>query len=153
MAVLNINDLSHVVDAPSDARLLWVIREHLRMTGTKFGCGKGLCGACTVHLNGEAVRSCQIELGDAEGAKITTIEGLDPKGNHPVQQAWLELQVPQCGYCQSGQMMNAAAFLDANPNPTDVEILESMEGNICRCITYARIKQGVRRAAQIMQGA
>ena len=101
----------------------------------------------------EAVRSCQIELGDAEGASITTIEGLDPKGQHPVQQAWLELQVPQCGYCQSGQMMNAAAFLEGNSNPSDGEILDAMQGNICRCITYARIKKGVRRAAQIIQGA
>ena len=153
MAVLNIINTSHVVYAPSDTRLLWIIREHLRLTGTKFGCGLGLCGACTVHLNGEAVRSCQIELGDAEGASITTIEGLDPKGQHPVQQAWLELQVPQCGYCQSGQMMNAAAFLESNSNPSDSEILDAMQGNICRCITYARIKQGVRRAAEIMQGA
>ena len=153
MAVLNINNTSHVVDAPSDTKLLWDIREHLRLTGTKFGCGMGLCGACTVHLNGEAVRSCQIELGDAEGEAITTIEGLDPKGQHPVQQAWLELQVPQCGYCQSGQMMNAAAFLEGNSNPSDGEILDAMQGNICRCITYARIKKGVRRAAQIIQGA
>ena len=150
MAVLKINSLSHVVDAPADTKLLWVIREHLRLTGTKFGCGMGLCGACTVHLNGEAVRSCQIEIGDAEGADIKTIEGLDPKGNHPVQQAWLELQVPQCGYCQSGQMMNAAAFLEGNSSPSDGEILEAMQGNLCRCITYVRIKQGVRRASEIM---
>ena len=150
MAILNINNSSHMVDAPDDTKLLWVIREHLRLTGTKFGCGMGLCGACTVHLNGEAVRSCQIEIGDAEGARITTIEGLDPKGQHPVQQAWLELQVPQCGYCQSGQMMNAAAFLESNPSPSDGEILEAMQGNLCRCITYLRIKQGVKRASEIM---
>ena len=150
MAVLNINGLKHVVDAPADTRLLWVVREHLRLTGTKFGCGMGLCGACTVHLDGEAVRSCQIELADAEGSRITTIEGLDPKGQHPVQQAWLELQVPQCGYCQSGQMMNAAAFLDSNPTPSDSEILDAMQGNLCRCITYVRIKKGVRRASEIM---
>ncbi|MBT3938130.1 MAG: (2Fe-2S)-binding protein [Pelagibacterales bacterium] len=150
MAVLNINGLSYVADAPADTRLLWVIREHLRLTGTKFGCGMGLCGACTVHLDGEAVRSCQIELADAEGSRITTIEGLDPKGQHPVQQAWLELQVPQCGYCQSGQMMNAAAFLDSNPTPSDSEILDAMQGNLCRCITYVRIKKGVRRASEIM---
>ncbi len=153
MAVLNINGVSHVVDAPGDTKLLWVIREHLRLTGTKFGCGIGLCGACTVHLNGEAVRSCQLQLTDAEGAKITTIEGLDPKGQHPVQQAWLELQIPQCGYCQSGQMMNAAAFLESNSNPSDDEILDAMQGNVCRCSTYVRIKQGVRRAAQLMQEA
>ena len=150
MAVLNINNTNHVVDAPADTKLLWVVREHLRLTGTKFGCGMGLCGACTVHLDGEAVRSCQIELADAEGSRITTIEGLDPKGQHPVQQAWLELQVPQCGYCQSGQMMNAAAFLDSNPTPSDSEILDAMQGNLCRCITYVRIKKGVRRASEIM---
>ena len=150
MATLNINCLNYISAAPADTRLLWVIREHLRLTGTKFGCGMGLCGACTVHLDGEAVRSCQVELGDAEGSAITTNEGLDPKGQHPVQQAWLELQVPQCGYCQSGQMMNAAAFLDSNPSPSDGEILEAMQGNLCRCITYVRIKQGVRRASEIM---
>ena len=151
MTVLTVNGVNQVVDAPGDTRLLWVIREHLRLTGTKFGCGLGLCGACTVHLNGEAVRSCQVEISDAEGAKITTIEGLNGgQGGHPVQQAWLELQVPQCGYCQSGQMMNAAAFLDSNPSPTDGEILEAMQGNLCRCITYVRIKQGVRRASEIM---
>jgi aerobic-type carbon monoxide dehydrogenase small subunit (CoxS/CutS family) len=113
-----------------------------------------LCGACTVHLNGEAVRSCQIEIGDAEGAKITTIEGLNGgQGGHPVQQAWLELQVPQCGYCQSGQMMNAAAFLASNSSPSDEEIIQAQQGNICRCITYNRIKSAIRRASDIMQGA
>jgi len=151
MAVLTVNGVSHVVDAPGDTRLLWVIREHLRLTGTKFGCGMGLCGACTIHLNGEAVRSCQIEIADAEGARITTIEGLDPKGEHPVQKAWLELQVPQCGYCQSGQMMNAAAFLESNPTPNDDDIVSAQQGNICRCITYVRIKSAIRRAAEIMQ--
>ena len=155
MTVLTVNGVSQVVDAPADTRLLWVIREHLRLTGTKFGCGLGLCGACTVHLNGEAVRSCQIEIGDAEGAKITTIEGLNGgQGGHPVQQAWLELQVPQCGYCQSGQMMNAtAAFLASNPSPSDDEIIEAQQGNICRCITYTRIKSAIRRASDILQGA
>ena len=153
MAVLTVNGVNQVVDAPDDTRLLWVIREHLRLTGTKFGCGLGLCGACTVHLNGEAVRSCQIEIADAEGAQITTIEGLDNRGEHPVQQAWLELQVPQCGYCQSGQMMNAAAFLAANPSPTENEIVEAQQGNICRCITYNRIKTAIKRASEIMQGA
>ena len=153
MTVLTVNGVNQVVDAPGDTRLLWVIREHLRLTGTKFGCGLGLCGACTVHLNGEAVRSCQIEIADAEGAKITTIEGLDARGEHPVQKAWLELQVPQCGYCQSGQMMNAAAFLATNPSPTDNEIVEAQQGNICRCITYNRIKTAIKRASEIMQGA
>ena len=154
MTVLTVNGVNQVVDAPKDTRLLWVIREHLRLTGTKFGCGLGLCGACTVHLNGEAVRSCQVEIADAEGATITTIEGLNGgQGGHPVQQAWLELQVPQCGYCQSGQMMNAAAFLAANPSPSDSEIIEAQQGNICRCITYNRIKSAIRRASDIMQGA
>tara|TARA_B000000532_G_scaffold237849_1_gene225599 strand:+ start:514 stop:987 length:474 start_codon:yes stop_codon:yes gene_type:complete len=153
MTVLTVNGVNQVVDAPGDTKLLWVIREHLRLTGTKFGCGLGLCGACTVHLNGEAVRSCQIEIADAEGAKITTIEGLNDRGEHPVQKAWLELQVPQCGYCQSGQMMNAAAFLATNPSPTDNEIVEAQQGNICRCITYNRIKTAIKRASEIMQGA
>ena len=150
MAVLNINGLSYVADAPADTRLLWVIREHLRLTGTKFGCGMGLCGACTVHLDGEAVRSCQIELADAEGSRITTIEGLDPKGQHPVQQAWLELQVPQCGYCQAGQIMNAASFLATNKTPSSDDIDNAMQGNICRCGTYQRIKQAVSDAADEM---
>ena len=153
MAVLTVNGSNQNVDAPGDTKLLWVIREHLRLTGTKFGCGLGLCGACTVHLNGEAVRSCQIDISDAEGVQITTIEGLDGNANHPVQKAWLELQVPQCGYCQSGQMMNAAAFLAANPSPSDDEIIEAQQGNICRCITYNRIKTAIRRASEIMQGA
>ena len=149
MAVLNINGLSYVADAPADTRLLWVIREHLRLTGTKFGCGMGLCGACTVHLDGEAVRSCQIELADAEGSRITTIEGLDPKGQHPVQQAWSELQVPQCGYCQSGQLISAAELLDTNENPTDDDIDNAMSGNICRCGTYVRIKKAIKEAVEL----
>ena len=153
MTVLSVNGVSQVVKAPADTKLLWVIREHLRLTGTKFGCGLGLCGACTIHMNGEAVRSCQVEVGDAECSKITTIEGLDDNAQHPVQKAWLELQVPQCGYCQSGQMMNAAAFLQSNPAPSDNEIIEAQQGNICRCITYNRIKTAIRRASEIMQGA
>ena len=153
MTVLTVNGENHKVDAPSDTKLLWVIREHLRLTGTKFGCGLGLCGACTVHLNGEAVRSCQINISDAEGSKITTIEGLHPNGEHPVQKAWLELQVPQCGYCQSGQMMNAAAFLESNPGPSDSDIIDAQQGNICRCGTYVRIKSAIRRAADMMQEA
>ena len=136
------------VDVAPDTPLLWVVRDTLGMTGTKFGCGKALCGACTVHLNGMAVRSCQTQIGSVAGQKVTTIEGLG--GNHKVQRAWMALDVPQCGYCQSGQMMNAAAFLDSNPSPTDGEILEAMQGNLCRCITYVRIKQGVRRASEIM---
>ena len=147
MAVLTINGVQHVVDAPDDTRLLWVIREGLRLTGTKFGCGAGLCGACTVHIDGEAVRSCQIALSEAVGKRITTIEGLDPKGAHPVQRAWVAEQVPQCGYCQSGQIMQAAALLAGNPNPTDAEIVDAMQGNICRCMAYVRIKKAIKRAA------
>jgi aerobic-type carbon monoxide dehydrogenase small subunit (CoxS/CutS family) len=154
MAVLTVNGVSQVAEVPDDTKLLWVIREHLRLTGTKFGCGLGLCGACTVHLNGEAVRSCQIDVSDAVGAKITTIEGLNGgSGNHPVQQAWAEIEVPQCGYCQSGQMMNAAAFLNTNPAPSEGEIIDAQQGNICRCITYNRIKTAIKRASEIMQGA
>ncbi len=147
MAVLTINGASFVVDAPGDTPLLWIIREHLRMTGTKYGCGVALCGACTVHMDGEAVRSCQITLDEAVDTRITTIEGLDPKGQHPVQSAWVAEQVPQCGYCQSGMIMTAAAFLAKNPNPTDAEINDAMEGNLCRCMTYIRIKKAIKRAA------
>ena len=154
MAELTVNGVTQVVDAPGDTKLLWIIREHLRLTGTKFGCGLGLCGACTVHTNGEARRSCQIEISDAEGAKITTIEGLNGgSGYHPVQQAWAEIEVPQCGYCQSGQMMNAVAFLNTNPAPSEAEIIDAQQGNICRCITYNRIKTAIKRASEIMQGA
>ena len=145
---ININGNDETVDVPDDTPLLWVIRDVLKLTGTKFGCGMGLCGACTVHLNGEAVRSCQIEIGDAEGADITTIEGLDPKGNHPVQQAWLELQVPQCGYCQSGQIMTAASLLEKNNNPNDDDIDNAMKMNLCRCGTYQRIRKAIKRAAK-----
>ncbi len=117
------------------------------MTGTKFGCGAGLCGACTVHLDGEAVRSCQITVAEAEGARITTIEGLDPKGQHPLQKAWVAEQVPQCGYCQSGQIMQAAALLNHNSNPNDEDIVAAMNGNICRCMAYIRIRKAIKRAA------
>ncbi|HLJ62658.1 MAG TPA: (2Fe-2S)-binding protein [Stellaceae bacterium] len=146
--VLSINGFSRVVDMPDDTPLLWVIREHLQMAGTKFGCGAGLCGACTVHLNGEAVRSCQTSLLEATGAEITTIEGLDPKGQHPLQRAWVAEQVPQCGYCQSGQIMQAASLLRKNPNPTEAEIVKSMNGNICRCMSYVRIKKAIATAAK-----
>lgn len=147
MALLTINGVQHAVDAPGDTRLLWIIREYLRLTGTKFGCGRGLCGACTVHLDGQAVRSCQVALDDAVGGRITTIEGLDPKGQHPLQKAWVAEQVPQCGYCQSGQIMSAAALLNENPNPSDDEIVDAMQGNICRCMAYIRIKRAIKRAA------
>jgi isoquinoline 1-oxidoreductase alpha subunit len=133
MATLNINGHDHSVDVPNDTPLLWVIREHLQMTGTKFGCGAGLCGACTVHL-------------------IVTIEGLDPKGEHPLQRAWIAEQVPQCGYCQSGQIMQAASLLAKNTDPTKAEIVEHMDGNLCRCMTYARIQRAILRAAADMRG-
>ncbi len=151
MTILTINGFRRVVDMPDDTPLLWVIREHLQMTGTKFGCGAGLCGACTVHLNGEAVRSCQISLADASTAEVTTIEGLDPQGEHPLQKAWIAEQAPQCGWCQSGQLMQAASLLQKNPNPSDAEIVHAMNGNLCRCMTYVRIKKAIKRAAADMR--
>ena len=151
MPQLNINGQSYFSDAPPDTPLLWVIREELRLTGTRYGCGMGVCGSCTVHINGQAVRSCLVPVSDAQGMLITTIEGLDPANVHPVQQAWIEQQVPQCGYCQSGQIMQAAALLARNPNPTDKEIVDGMNGNLCRCATYPRIVGAVKRAAQIMK--
>jgi len=147
MATLNINGHDHSVEVPNDTPLLWVIREHLQMTGTKFGCGAGLCGACTVHLNGEAVRSCQTAVSQAAGKKITTIEGLSSDGSHPVQQAWVAEDVPQCGYCQSGQIMSAVALLSKKSSPSDADIDEAMSGNICRCGTYQRIRKAIHRAA------
>ncbi|HEX9127259.1 MAG TPA: (2Fe-2S)-binding protein [Methylomirabilota bacterium] len=148
MAKLLINGKPRTVDVPPDTPLLWVIREHLQLTGTKFGCGMAQCGACTVHLDGVAVRSCQTPVSTVEGKKITTIEGLSPDGKHPLQVAWIAEQVPQCGYCQSGQIMQAASLLAKNPNPTDDEIVAAMSGNICRCATYVRIKRAIKRAAQ-----
>jgi isoquinoline 1-oxidoreductase alpha subunit len=153
MRLLTINGFSRVVDMPDDTPLLWVIREHLQMTGTKFGCGAGLCGACTVHLNGEAVRSCQTSLEEAAGQEITTIEGLDPMGQHPLQRAWVAEQVPQCGYCQSGQIMQAAALLQKNSNPNDSEINHAMNGNLCRCMTFVRIRKAIKRASAEMRKA
>lgn len=147
MAVLVINGASHVVDAPGDTKLLWVLREHLRMTGTKYGCGIAMCGACTVHIDGVAMRSCQVSVEDAVGTRVTTIEGLDPKGQHPLQKAWVAEQVPQCGYCQSGQIMQAAALLAERPSPTDEDINEVMSGNLCRCMAYVRIRKAIKRAA------
>jgi isoquinoline 1-oxidoreductase subunit alpha len=149
MANLLINGKSHTVDAPPDTPLLWVIRERLQLTGTKFGCGAALCGACTIHLNGEAVRSCQVTVAQAAGKRITTIEGLHPRGQHPLQLAWIAEQVPQCGYCQSGQIMTAAALLTKTPKPTDAQIDTAMQGNICRCGTYQRIHRAIKRAAQV----
>ena len=152
MARLLINNKSYLVNEEPDTPLLWVLRENLQLTGTKFGCGGGHCGACTVHVNGEAVRSCQIRVDDVDGAVVTTIEGLSTSGTHPVQKAWLENQVPQCGYCQSGQIMQAAALLKNNPNPTDMEIQRAMRGNLCRCMTYKRIKAAVRAASDEIRG-
>ena len=149
MPNLSINGQSYFADTPPDTPLLWVLREDLRLTGTKFGCGMGLCGACTVHVNGQAVRSCLVKVSDVEGATITTIEGLDPANAHPVQQAWIAHQVLQCGYCQSGQIMQAAALLAVNANPSDKEIVEAMNGNLCRCATYPRIVGAVKHAAEL----
>jgi len=148
MVAFNVNGKQVSVDAEADTPLLWVIREHLQLTGTKFGCGAGLCGACTVHLNGEAVRSCQTALSEVDGATITTIEGLSPDSSHPLQKAWVAEQVPQCGYCQSGQIMKAAELLAQNGKPSRDEIVAHMNGNICRCGTYTRIVAAIQRAAQ-----
>lgn len=134
-----INGKARIVEAEPDTPLLWVVREHLKLTGTKFGCGAGLCGACTVHVDGKAVRSCQTALSDVAGKKVTTIEGLSSNGSHPLQKAWIVEQAPQCGYCQSGQIMQAAALLKENPKPTRGEIVAAMDGNICRCGTYSQI--------------
>ena len=148
MPNLNINGRNMSVEAAPDTPLLWAIREQLQMTGTKFGCGAGLCGACTVHVNGEAVRSCQTSLSDVAGKKITTIEGLSAKGDHPLQKAWIAEQVPQCGYCQSGQIMKAAELLAKNPKPSRADIITHMDGNICRCGTYHRIIAAIERASK-----
>jgi aerobic-type carbon monoxide dehydrogenase small subunit (CoxS/CutS family) len=148
MVHLTINGRSYSVDAEPDTPLLWVLRERLRLTGTKFGCGIAQCGACTVHVDGAAVRSCQLPVSQAAGKAITTIEGLSPEGRHPVQLAWIAEQVPQCGYCQSGQIMQAAALLAGKPNPTDEEIVTAMSANLCRCGTYLRIKRAIRRAVR-----
>ncbi len=151
MISLDINGKRYEVDVPPDVPLLWVIREYLRLTGTKFGCGVGLCGACTVHLDGEAHRSCITKVGSVEGKKITTIEGLPE--DHPVKRAWIEEQVPQCGYCQPGQIMQAAALLSKDPNPTDEKLVSAMEGNLCRCGTYPYIKRAIQRAAKEVKKA
>jgi len=143
-----INGKAASVDAEPDTPLLWVVREHLKLTGTKFGCGSGLCGACTVHIDGKAVRSCQISVSKVAGKKVTTIEGLSPNGQHPLQKAWVAEQVPQCGYCQSGQIMQAAALLATNKKPTREQIVTHMDGNICRCGTYPRIVRAIQRAAR-----
>jgi aerobic-type carbon monoxide dehydrogenase small subunit (CoxS/CutS family) len=144
---LTVNGKSHVVDVAPETPLLWVLRDTIGLTGTKFGCGIALCGACTVLLDGEAVRSCQTSAREAVGRKITTIEGLSKDGDHPLQQAWARDEVPQCGYCQSGQLMAAAALLSKNPHPSDAEIDEAMHGVLCRCGTYNRIRRAIRAAS------
>ena len=144
----SLNGRSQSVDVPDDTPLLWVLRDTLALTGTKYGCGVAQCGACTVHLDGQAIRSCSTPVSAAAGKKVTTIEGLSADGSHPLQQAWVAEQVPQCGYCQSGQIMQAAALLSQTPQPTDAEIDAAMAGNICRCGTYQRIRAAIHRAAQ-----
>ena len=151
MTTFTLNNQPVNVDAEPDTPLLWVLRDHLGMTGTKYGCGMALCGACTVHVGGVATRSCVMPLRAVAGKSITTIEGLSLDRSHPVQKAWLEIDVPQCGYCQSGQIMSAAALLKDNPRPSDADIDAAMSGNICRCGTYPRIRQAIHRAAQLLE--
>jgi isoquinoline 1-oxidoreductase alpha subunit len=148
---LNVNGEIHALDADPEMPILWALRDILKLKGSKFGCGKGLCGACTIHLNGQAIRSCVTPLAAAEGAKLTTIEGLSTDGSHPVQQAWVEHNVPQCGYCQSGQIMSASALLAYNAAPSDKDIDTAMAGNICRCGTYPRIRSAIKRAVEIQE--
>ena len=149
---LNINGRPVSVDVEPDTPLLWVLRDELRLTGTKYGCGQALCGACTVHADGAPIRSCQTSVADASTMKIVTIEGLSGKAGEAVRAAWRELDVPQCGYCQSGQIMSAAALLAGNSAPSDADIDDAMDGNVCRCATYQRIRAGIHRAAEIMKG-
>src|ERR1700734_3132382 len=152
MANLTVNGKTFDVDVEDDTPLLWAIRENVGLTGTKYGCGMALCGACTVHVDGVAVRSCLLPLKALEGKTVTTIEGLSNDRSHAVQRAWIELDVPQCGYCQSGQIMSAAALLQANPAPSDADIDAALAGNICRCGTYSRIRKAIHRAAQFLRG-
>ncbi|MDB6082459.1 MAG: (2Fe-2S)-binding domain protein [Gammaproteobacteria bacterium] len=153
MVKISVNNQVVTIDAAPDTPLLWVLRDHLSMTGTKFGCGMALCGACTVHLDGAAVRSCVLPLSAVEGKAVTTIEGLSVGGSHAVQKAWLEIDVPQCGYCQSGQIMSAVALLRANPSPSDEAIDAAMSGNICRCGTYPRIRKAIHRAVELQSAS
>ncbi|MFD2585608.1 (2Fe-2S)-binding protein [Croceitalea marina] len=147
---LKVNGESKTVDVASDTPVLWVLRDHLNLVGTKYGCGIGQCGACTIHVDGNPLRSCSTKLEQVEGKAITTIEGLSKDGGHPVQEAWKEVDVPQCGYCQAGQIMTASAFLENNSNPTEEEIKNAMHGNICRCASYTRIRKAVAIAAEKM---
>ena len=151
MSKLIVNSKTLDVDADPETPLLWVLRDHLGLTGTKFGCGKALCGACTVHLDGSPVRACLMPLSAVAGKAVTTIEGLSADRSHALQKAWIELDVPQCGYCQSGQLMSAAALLHANADPSDADIDAAMAGNICRCGTYSRIRAAIHRAAQLLR--
>ena len=153
MVTIKVNGTSHRLDVENDTPLLWVLREEVGLTGTKYGCGIAQCGACTVHVNGQAMRSCAVTIGSLDGAEVTTIEGLSSDSRHPVQQAWLVEQVPQCGYCQSGQIMQAAALLAKNSNPTREEVIGHMDGNLCRCMTYSRIQKAIMRAASEMRTA
>ena len=153
MIKVKINGQEQSWDGDPSLPLLWYLRDELGLTGSKYGCGQALCGACTVHVNGEAVRSCQTMVGDVAGKKITTIEGLSAKGDHPLQKAWIAEQVPQCGYCQSGQIMQAASLLAKNANPTKEEVVAHMDGNLCRCMTYSRIQKAIMRAATEMRTA
>jgi isoquinoline 1-oxidoreductase alpha subunit len=148
-----VNGKSTTVDVPSDMPLLWVLRDVLNLHGTKYGCGSGSCGACTVHIRGRAVRSCQTPISNAAGAEVVTIEGLSPDGTHPLQKAWEELDVPECGYCQAGQIMAAAALLAARPTPTDADIDTALNANLCRCGTYIRIRQGIHQAVRSVSGS
>jgi aerobic-type carbon monoxide dehydrogenase small subunit (CoxS/CutS family) len=145
---LRVNGRERTLNVPPDMPLLWALRDTLELTGTKFGCGAGLCGACTVHVDSAAVRSCSVRVADVAGKNITTIEGLSPDRSHPLQQAWLAEEVPQCGYCQSGQIMAAAALLAKNPHPSEDEVGQAMQGNLCRCGTYQRIRSAIQRAAK-----
>ena len=151
MITLNINKKTYKIDANPDMPLLWVLRDVIGLVGTKYGCGVAQCGACVVHLDGEAARSCVTKAGFAEGKKVVTIEGLSETNDHPLQKAWIDLDVSQCGYCQAGQIMSAAVLLRENKNPTDQDINDAMAGNICRCGTYLRIKEAIRLAAEIVQ--
>jgi isoquinoline 1-oxidoreductase subunit alpha len=150
MVKLKVNGTEHTYDGDASMPLLWYLRDELRLTGTKFGCGMSLCGACTVHRDGKAVRACMTAMASVEGAEITTIEGLGANGMHPVQKAWMKINVPQCGYCQPGQMMSAVSFLKTNKNPNDTDIDAAMSGNICRCGTYQRVRAAIKSAAKEM---